>query len=212
MEKETTELDSLLRSVEDEAQALASDRRGIDEQQQRLADSRQRYGEVREALGELQERLEKEGQVAIRKAVQQARAAGDELLEELSNDIGETARSRAAADRRARWAARVATVEGEAKRALGDEVGDIARPPELLPDLDAPDLPDDATPVVTIDPAKDADRVLRRGEAVVVMPLELRGKVGRDWDPAVDDPGSVQVDVRGKRLIVSRDKVYRLVQ
>ena len=56
----------------------------------------------------------------------------------------------------------------------------------------------------------DPTASLERGQPVVVMPLNLRGQVARDWAEGTDTEARVEVDVHGKRLIVSRQQVRRL--
>ena len=50
---------------------------------------------------------------------------------------------------------------------------------------------------------------LGRGDPVVVMPLNLRGRVARDWPQRGDARAAVEVDVHGKRVIVARRQVSR---
>ena len=52
---------------------------------------------------------------------------------------------------------------------------------------------------------------LKRGQLVLVKPLNLRGQVVRNWVRDPESEASVEVDVHGKRLIVSREQVRLLV-
>ena len=220
LDVETTQLDSLLRSVEGAAEALASDRDDVQEQQQRLAGVQSRYEAVNNELRELRERLAREGGAAVDEATATLREAGEELLAELSEELGETRKARGAQDRRARWAARVATAQRKARRhidgaaaAVAEEAartaaGAISEVASVFGATEDSGLLDSLEAVAgDTDPL---DEPLQRGDPVIVMPLNLRGRVSREWRPGVDDEREVEVDVHGKRLIVARDQVSRL--
>jgi DNA mismatch repair protein MutS2 len=211
LDVDAKQLDSLLRRVEGEAEALASDRQGVQRQQSQLAAAHARYEELNRALGELRQRLANEGREAVEEALAAVRAAGEEQLAELAAELDESRRSRAAQDRRASWAARVAGAETEACRQIDDTVAGVASEAAELQAAggggDELEEGDAGEP-----PAYDDDdptAALQRGEAVLVMPLNLRGRVARDWRPENLDDADVEVDVHGKRLIVSRQQVRR---
>lgn len=210
------QLDSLIRSVETEAEALASDREDIQEQQSGLAKVHRRYESLNRELLELRESLAREGRVAIDEATNRLRVQGDMMLKALSIELGETRKSRSAQDRRARWAARVGGVDTDAFRELEEATNVPGQALEMVPDdVDvlalgaAQEVGDGAVGEV---PQTDNDlkAPLERGQPVVVKPLNLHGQVVRDWAGDPDAEVSVEVDVHGKRLIVSRQQVRRL--
>jgi DNA mismatch repair protein MutS2 len=210
LDVDAKQLDSLLRRVEGEAEALASDRQGVQRQQSQLAAAHARYEELNRALGELRQRLAREGQEAVEEALAAVRHAGEEQLAELAAELDETLRSRAVQDRRASWAARVAGAETEARRRIDDTVAAIASEAAELQAAGGGDEPEEGgagEPLAYDD--DDPTTALQRGEAVLVMPLNLRGRVARDWRPEGLDDADVEVDVHGKRLIVSRQQVRR---
>ena len=220
LDVDTVQLDSLLRSVEGAAEALASDRDDVQEQQQRLASVQSRYEAINSELQELRERLAREGGTAVAGAIATLREAGEELLAELSEELGETRKARVAQDRRARWAARVATAQrtaqkhiDEAAAAVAEEAtktaaGAISEVAGVFAATEDSDLLDSLEPAA--ENADPLDEPLQRGDPVIVMPLNLRGRVSRDWRPGIDDEDQVEVDVHGKRLIVVRHQVRRL--
>ena len=219
LDVDTMQLDSLLRSVEGAAEALASDRDGVQEQQQRLAGVQSRYEAINSELQELRERLAREGNTAVEEAIATLREAGEQLLAELSEELGETRKARVAQDRRARWAARVATAQRTAQRridaaaavaaeATKTAAGAISEVASVFAATEDSGLLDSLEPAA--EAADPLGQPLQRGDPVIVTPLNLRGRVSRDWRPEIDDAGEVEVDVHGKRLIVARHQVRRL--
>lgn len=205
---ETTELDSLIRSVEGEAEALASDREGVQAEQSRLADVHRRYDELNRRLVELRDELASEGRAAVEEALAAVRAAGEELLDELAEELGETRKARAAQDRRADWAARVGAAEAAARKQIDKQVrgataahDEVARAAEASPVAGEPDD--------EIAADDEPGTPLEQGDAVLVQPLNLRGRVARDWPAGGDEEAEVEVDVHGKRIIVRRAQVRR---
>ena len=220
LDVDTTQLDSLLRSVEGAAEALASDRDDVQEQQQRLVGVQSRYEAINSELHELRERLAREGNTAVDEMIAALRVAGEQLLAELSEELGETRKARVVQDRRARWAARVATAQRTARRRIDDAVAAVAEEATKTATGAISEVAsvfaatEDSGLLDSLEPAaEDADPLeepLQRGDPVIVMPLNLRGRVSRDWRPGIDDEGEVEVDVHGKRLIVARHQVRRL--
>lgn len=205
---DTAQLDSLIRSVEGEAEALASDRRGVQVEQDRLADAHQRYEKLNDRLKELREELAGEGRAAVDEALATVRRAGEELLEELSRELGETRKSRAAQDRRAAWAAKVGQAEAAAREQIGGRVQEATAVHERV--TAAADIsPVSSSPESETIDDDDPSSPLERGDPVLVRPLNLRGRVARDWPVDGDEEAEVEVDVQGKRLIVERRKVRR---
>jgi len=209
---ETRELDSLLRSVEGEAEALASDRQDVQQEQVRLTEAHGRYEAINRKLAELREELAVEGRESVEEALATVRRAGESLLAELAEDLGETRRSRAAQDRKAQWSARVGAAEADARGAISETVEGMAtRANEVVAEeAELPETHSNAVPEALSPVDEEPTTPLQRGDPVVVMPLNLRGKVARDWRPDGADEESVEVDVHGKRLIVSRQQVQRL--
>ncbi|MCH7824331.1 MAG: hypothetical protein IH849_05965 [Acidobacteria bacterium] len=214
---DAAELDSLIRSVEGEAEALASDREEVQEEQDRLAKAHGRYEALNRQLLELRESLAGDGRVAIDAAIERLRAEGDKMLATLSDELGETRKSRGAQDRRARWAARVGGADGAARRDLDAAVDASARAvKELVDSADmAAGVGAEAGAGAMGEALKtdddDPTAPLERGQPVLVMPLNLRGQVARDWAGGTNAKARVEVNVHGKRLIVSRQQVRRLV-
>jgi len=204
---DTTQLDSLIRSVEGEAEALASDREGVEHQQNRLADAHRRYEDLNRKLTTLRDDLAQDGRAAVEEALATIRGAGDALLEELSVELGETRKARATQDRRAKWSAKVGAAEAAARKHLD---GRVAATTASLAELRQP-----PASLIAADPASevvaDDDRTtpLRRSEPVLVQPLNLRGVVARDWPPEGGAVEDVEVDVHGKRILVGRAQVSR---
>jgi len=205
---DTAQLDSLLRSVEGEAEALASDREGVQHAQNRLAHAHTRYEVLNRKLVEVRDELAVDGRTAVEEALATVRAAGEQLLDELTLELGERRKSRAAQDRRAGWAAKVGAAEAAAREQLGRSVEGAAAAIAAASEAagPAPATIDPADEIVADD---DPTTPLSRGEPVVVMPLNLRGQVARDWPGGGDEGGEVEVDVHGKRLIVGRRQVSR---
>lgn len=205
---DTAQLDSLIRSVEGEAEALASDRAGVQHEQSRLADAHSRYEALNRRLVELRDEFAAEGREAVEEALATVRTAGEEMLEELTGELGETRKSRGAQDRRAAWAAKVGAAEAAARGQLDRKVADAA---ESLAEVKQAAAP----PPVAVGSADeiivddDPESPLGRGDPVVVMPLNLRGRVARDWPEEGDAGAAVEVDVHGKRIIVERRQVSR---
>ena len=209
---DTKQLDSLIRSVEGEAEALASSREDVEERQGRLAEVHERYEALNQRLAELRDELADAGRKAVEDALAQVRADGEQMLATLSEELGETRKSRSAQDRRAAWAARVGGAEAGARRRIDETVRAAEEALAAVTDgaesaaaadvayADAVEIPDEPD---------DPMLALSRGDAVVVMPLNLRGQVMRDWE-AGQEGGDVEVDVHGKRLIVSRRQIRRL--
>jgi DNA mismatch repair protein MutS2 len=208
---DTAQLDSLIRSVEGEAEALATDREGVQQEQDRLADAHRRYEALNRRLVDLRDELAGEGREAVDDALATVRRAGEELLEELARELGETRKSRAAQDRRAAWAAKVGAAEAEARRQIDGRVRAATKAHDELVRAarDVPESPVADEPEEEMVAADDPDSALERGEPVLVMPLRLRGKVARDWPGGDDADSEVEVDVQGKRLIVERRQVHR---
>ena len=212
---DAVELDSLIRSVEGEAEALAADREGVQEEQDRLAQAHGRYEVLNRQLLGLRESLADEGRVAIEAALERLRADGDKMLVALADELDESRRSRSAQDRRAGWAAKVGGADAAARRDLDAVVDASARAVEEL--IDRADMAAGAAGTVGgamgDTPHTDDDdptAPLQRGQPVVVMPLNLRGQVARDWAGGAGAEATVEVSVHGKRLIVSRRQVRRL--
>lgn len=205
---DTAQLDSLIRSVEGEAEALASDRVGVRHEHSRLADAHSRYESLNRRLAELRDELAEEGREVVEAALATVRGAGEEMLEELMRELGETRKSRSAQDRRAAWAAKVGVAGAAARRQLDGKVAEVA---ESLAEVNKAAAP----PPVVVEPADeiimddDPESPLRRGEPVIVMPLNLRGRVARDWPERGDARTAVEVDVHGKRIIAARRQVSR---
>ena len=223
---DAAQLDSLIRSVEGEAEALASDREGVQEEQGRLAQAHARYEALNRQLLDLRESLTGEGRAAIDAAIEELRAKGDEMLAALSEELGETRKSRSAQDRRGKWASRVGGADAEGRRQLDATVDTSARAAKAIIEGAHGDA-DDGGAIGAAegwgsvsageasgagDPVDDDDPTapLERGQRVVVMPLNLRGQVARDWAGDGDGEETVEVDVHGKRLLVSRQQVRRL--
>ncbi len=213
---DAAELDSLIRSVEGEAEALASDREDVQEEQGRLAKAHGRYEALNRQLLELRESLAGEGRVAIEAAIERLRAEGDKMLAALSDELDESRKSRSAQDRRAGWAARVGGADAAARRDLDATVDASARAVKRVIDGAemaagvAAEAGAGAIGDVLQNDDDDPTAPLERGQSVVVMPLNLRGQVARDWAGGTDAEARVEVDVHGKRLIVSRQQVRRL--
>ena len=204
---DTAQLDSLIRSVEGEAEALATDRAGVRDEHSRLADAHRRYEALNRRLAQLRDEFAGEGREAVEAALATVRGAGEEMLEELMRELGETRKSRAAQDRRAAWAARVGAAEAAARGQLDGKVAEVA--------ASLAEVEKAAAPPVFVEPADeimmddDPESALGRGDPVVVMPLNLRGRVARDWPQRGDARATVEVDVHGKRIIVARRQVSR---
>lgn len=211
---DAVELDELLRSVEDEAEALASDRRAVEEERRRLERARHQHEERLEELAELRGRLRDQARAAVEDEVEAVRRRGEQLLAELEEKISETAArsssKRAAADRRAAWAARASGAASEVRRHVDDSLEDAVGVPDWATEgavwSTGPqaERPEDEEQV-----AEDGDGPLARGDPVRVESMGLRGRVARDWHPDRDE-GEVEVDVHGKRLLVGRQEVTRL--
>jgi hypothetical protein len=135
------------------------------------------------------------------------RGAGDELLEELAADLGETRKSRAAQDRRAAWAARVGGAEAAARKHIERSVEQAAAQRAEI--VRAAEAPVSSEPEREIAADDRPDTPLGRGEPVLVLPLNLRGKVARDWPGEGAAEDEVEVDVHGKRIVVTRKQVHR---
>lgn len=211
---ETAQLDSLIRSVEGEAEALASDRRSVQAEQNRLADAHERYEKLNRRLKELREELAGEGRAAVDEALATVRRAGEELLDELSRELGETRKSRAAQDRRAAWAAKVGHAEADARRHIEGRVDEATAAHDQAAAHHGAAATAGGSPVAADPDAEqiendDPDAPLQRGDPVLVRPLNLRGRVARDWRADGGDDARVEVDVQGKRLIVERRQVHR---
>ena len=219
LDVDTRQLDSLLRSVEGEAESLASDREDVQQQQDRLMAAEARLEGINRDFEELRQEFAHEGRKAVEEALGEVRGAGERLLDELAEELGETRRSRAAQDRRARWAARVSAADASAQSRIAETVDAAVEEASARSSAageeraacavagdEAGDRVDEMVPAADDDPAAS----LRRGDPVLVMPMRLRGRVGRDWDPESDEPDDVEVDVHGKRLIVGRQQVRRL--
>ncbi|MFQ5742137.1 MAG: hypothetical protein ACE5HV_00975 [Acidobacteriota bacterium] len=213
VQEETADLDSLLRSVEGEAESLASDRQEIEDLRRRLQAGLDRCQAIREELEELRERVRREGRDAIREVLERVGKQGARLLSDFSAELEEAANARAAADRRARWAARTSGLEAAANKNLTEAVTEaFERVVEEGPEMGTFDgglAGGGEAMAATAEGEEDEESPLLRGEPVAVLPLGFRGSMARDWNPAVDDPASVEVDVRGKRLIVRRDQIRR---
>ena len=216
LDVETHQLDSLLRSVEGEAEALASDRESVQQQHDRLTVAEARFERINQEFEELRREFAQAGKRAVEEALDEVRGAGERLLDELTEELGETRRSRAAQDRRARWAARVSAADAGARGKIAETVdaaveeasgqSSAARQERAAWASQAGDGIEQMVQAANDDPSAP----LQRGDPVLVMPLRLRGRVGRDWAPDADEPASVEVDVHGKRLIVARGQVRRL--
>jgi DNA mismatch repair protein MutS2 len=215
MQRDNQELDSLIRNVEGQAEALESDRAGVEQERQELQKSIVAARQKKKQAAELLEHLRADGKAAIRETIDGVREQGEKLLADLAEQVGEVKRGRAAADRRAQWAAKVSGAESSTEKAFSGRVAELAEdhdagaselwsagPEPAAADLDRREE----------DSAADAGSgELLRGDAVVVRPLNLRGTVARDWVPGGANAAAVEVDVRGKRLIVERDRVRKLV-
>ncbi len=204
---DTVQLDSLIRSVEGEAEALASDRAGVRDEHSRLAEAHRRYEALNQRLLELRDEFVGEGREAVEAALAKVRGAGEEMLEALTRELGETRKSRAAQDRRAAWAAKLGAAEAAARRQLDGKVAEAARSLAEVKKAAAPPVFAEPTDQIIAD--DDPESSLGRGDPVVVMPLNLRGRVARDWPQRGDLKAAVEVDVHGKRIIVSRRQVSR---
>jgi len=215
MQRDNQELDSLIRNVEGQAEALESDRISVEEQRRELRSTVAAAREHEARIAEHLEQLRRDGKAVINEAVDGVRERGEELLAEFAEQMGEARRDRAASDRRARWAAQVSAKQQAAEKSLEVAMDGLGRESELSGSriwstgsegIDADlDMRAEA-------PAEDADHgALERGQPVVVQPLNLRGTVARDWFPGDAMGTSVEVDVRGKRLLVERDRVRKLV-
>ena len=210
------ELDSLIRSVEGEAEALASDREDVQGEQDRLAKAHGRYEALNRQLVELRKSLDGEGRVAIEAAIERLRAAGDKMLATLCTELGETRKSRSAQDRRALWAARVGGADAVARQDLDATLDASTRAVEGV--IESAEMAAGVVAETSAGAMEDLLQVddddpttsLERGQPVVVMPLNLRGRVARDWAEGTDTEARVEVHVHGKRLIVSRQQVRRL--
>jgi DNA mismatch repair protein MutS2 len=215
MQRDNQELDSLIRNVEGQAEALASDRAGLEQERRELQDSVFAARQKEKRVTELLEQLRADGKAAIRETIDEVRQQGEKLLAELAEQVGEAKRGRAAADRKAQWAATVSGAESATEKTLSSAMNKLTEGREkgaselwsAGPEATAADLDEREE-----DAAADAGSgELLRGEAVVVRPLNLRGTVARDWLPGGADASDVEVDVRGKRLLVERDRVRKLV-
>lgn len=214
MQRENQELDSLIADVEGQAEALESNRLIVEEQQQELRKTVATAQQQKDRINEYLDQLRREGKDVISKAVDGVRERGDKLLEELTEQMGETKRGRASADRRARWAAQVSGEESAAGKTLATAMDGLKHEMELSgskiwstgPDLDEADLR--MRSEASEEGAEQGP--LERGQPVIVQPLNLRGTVARDWHPGDADGAPVEVDVRGKRLLVERDRVRKL--
>ena len=211
------QLDSLIRTVENEAESLASDREEVQEQQSVLEKAHAEYESLNRELVELRQSLVNDGRVAIDEAIKRLRSRGDSMLATLSKELDETRKSRTAQDRRARWAARIGDADADARRVLDAAVDPSAWTMEKLrPDIDILAAgtvhevhTEGAGETLQIDDNLEAP--LKRGQLVLVKPLNLRGQVVRNWVSDPESEASVEVDVHGKRLIVSREQVRLLV-
>jgi DNA mismatch repair protein MutS2 len=210
------QLDSLIRSVENEAEALASDREEIQEQQNGLEKAHAQYESLNRELVEFRQSLVGEGRAAIDEAIKRLRSRGDKMLAALSKELDETRKSRTAQDRRARWAARIGDADAGARRDLDAVVDASVWTMEKLRDdvdiLAASTVQEVDTKgtdeILQID--GDLETPLKRGQMVFVKPLNLRGQVVRNWVGNLESEASVEVDVHGKRLIVRREQVLLL--
>ncbi len=210
IDRDTAQLDSLIRSVEGEAEALASDREGVQHEQNRLAQAHARYEKLNRRLAQMRDELAVEGRAAAEEALATVRAAGEQMLQELSREMGEARKSRAAQDRRADWAAKAGAAEAAARKRVQQTVDGAADAMKAVAQEAAPPRADTELPAdAALD--DDVDTPLERGDEVAVMPLNLRGKVARDWHSGADAAADVEVDVHGKRLLVSRQQVRRIV-
>jgi DNA mismatch repair protein MutS2 len=211
------QLDSLIRSVENEAEALASDREEVQEQQSGLEKAHAQYESLSRELVELRQSLVNDGRVAIDEAIKRLRSRGDSMLTALSKELDETRKSRTAQDRRARWAARIGDADADARRVLDAAVdASVWTMEKLRPDIDilAADTVQEAHTEgagETLQIDDNLEAPLKRGQLVLVKPLNLRGQVVRNWVGDPKSEASVEVDVHGKRLIVSREQVRLLV-
>lgn len=212
---DAVELDELLRSVEDEAEALASDRRRLEDERRQVEHDRKRCRERLDELGELRERLVREARETVDEEMEAVRRRGEEMLEKLEAQIAESSAKatskRAAADRRAAWAAQASGTASEARRNVEEELEETVRPPDWTregavwstgPEADAPE---EGEPT-----ADHGEGPLTRGDPVRVESMGLRGRVARDWHPDRHEEDEVEIDVHGKRLVVSRAEVTRL--
>tara|TARA_Y100000758_G_scaffold5638_1_gene4741 strand:+ start:31 stop:819 length:789 start_codon:yes stop_codon:yes gene_type:complete len=211
------QLDSLIRTVENEAEALASDREEVQEQQSGLEKAHAQYESLNRELVELRQSLVNDGRVAIDEAIKRLRSRGDSMLTALSKELDETRKSRTAQDRRARLAARIGDADADARRALDTAVdASVWTMEKLQPDTDilaAGTVQEVHTEGVgeTLQIDDNLEAPLKRGQLVLVKPLNLRGQVVRNWVGDPESEASVEVDVHGKRLIVSREQVRLLV-
>ena len=211
------QLDSLIRTVENEAEALASDREEVQEQQSGLEKAHTQYESLNRELVELRQSLVNDGRAAIDEAIKRLRSRGDSMLTALSKELDETRKSRTAQDRRARLAARIGDAYADARRALDTAVdASVWTMEKLQPDTDilaAGTVQEVHTEGVgeTLQIDDNLEAPLKRGQLVLVKPLNLRGQVVRNWVGDPESETSVEVDVHGKRLIVSREQVRLLV-
>jgi len=215
MQRDNQELDSLIRNVEDQAEALESDRTIIEQQRQELLETVAASQAQEARIAEHLEDLRRDGKAVISAAVDGVRERGEQLLAELTELMGEAKRGRAAADRRARWAAQVSGQESAAEKSLGVAMDGLGRESEMSGSKvwsTGPERGDADLDMRDEAPSGEANQgALERGQPVLVHPLNLRGTVARDWLSGDAGNTSVEVDVRGKRLLVERDRVRKLV-
>ncbi len=215
MRRDNQELDSLIASVEGQAEALESGRMIVEEQQAELRETVAAARDQKARLAEHLDQLRRDGKDVISKAVDGVREHGERLLAELAEEMGEAKRGRANADRRARWAAQASAVENVAEKSLSTAMNGLSQQSEMSGTKiwsTGPEHIDSDLDLRSEAPADSGEQgPLERGQPVLVQPLNLRGTVARDWLPSDADGASVEVDVRGKRLLVERDRVRRLV-
>lgn len=180
-------LDEVIRELERERKRAGELSERLERRERELEQARESVERAERERAQRYEEIEREARQAVREAAEEVRQEGSRKLRDLERaGDGEAGSERARDDRRARWSGEAGQLEGRARRELTHKL-----------ERDRPEAPSKEEETEGAPPAE-----LSKGMEVEVAPFGLVGTVLADTDEE-----RIEVDVEGKRMVVSRDQL-----